>query len=79
MTSSGADRAGSMPKNAYGSCMAMTQPLLCPRNFLEPLRLDVCVAVSKRSFFLMLGSLYVVGDTSVASFFLSVLHGVTQA
>ena len=79
MTSSGADRAGSKPKIAYGSCMAMTQPLLCPRNFLDPIRLYICVAVSKRRFFLlMLGSLYVVGDTSVASFF-SVLDGVIRA
>ena len=33
MTSSGADRAGVMPETAYGSCMAMTQPLLCPAVF----------------------------------------------
>ena len=52
----------------YGTCMAITQPLLCHRNFLEPLRLDVCAALSTRRFFLLtLGSLYVVGDISLAS------------
>ena len=48
--------------------MATTQPLLCHRNFLEPLRLDVCAPLSKRRcFLLMLGSRNEVGDISVAS------------
>ena len=56
----------------------MTQPALCHRNFLEPLRLDVCAALSKRRcFLLMLGSLYVVGD--IWQVYFSVLHGVSRA
>ena len=62
-------RSGStMPLRSMALCMAMTQTLLCHRNFLEPLRLDVCAALSKRRCFsLMLGSLNEVGDISVAS------------
>ena len=74
MTSSGADRAGSMPKNAYGSSMAMTQPLLCPRSFLEPLRLYICVTVSKRRFFVDARITLRIGRK-----FFSVLDGVTRA
>ena len=70
MASSGADRAGSLPQKEYGSCMAMTQAALCHRNSLELWRLDVSVAmVEAQMFLLMLGSLYVVGDISLASFF----------
>ena len=51
MASPCADQAGSMPKNGYGSCMAMIQPVLCHLNLLEPSRLDVCAALSKRRCF----------------------------
>ena len=82
MASTGADRAGSMPKNGYGSCMAMIQPVLCHLNLLEPSRLDVCAALSKRRCFLMmLGSPSKVCDIPVVTSrwqVFSALHAVTR-
>ena len=81
MASSGADRVVSLPQKEYGSCMAMTQPVLRHLSGATATR-RFCGGCEAQMFLLMLGSLYVVGDISVVTSrwqVFSALYGVSRA